>query len=496
MIRLPLISRRKILSSALGAGLVGVTAPLELIAASNPSLTAAKILNLSQSLNGTLITPDMESYDGARRTFSYNPEFDKHPALIAACASESDVARAMLFARENELPLAVRSGGHDALAASTCDGGIIIDLQQLNTFAVSGDRVAVGPGLRAGQVDYELSSAGRALPLVCNPSVGMGGLTLGGGLGWFVGTQGAACDALRSARVVTVEGRSITASRDENEDLFWALKGGGGNFGIVTEFEFDTFAKPDVIAGVIVYDAKLLQEFLAFYQEFMATAPEELTVELVINDGETPSIAAMVYYSGDESRAESVLAPLRTFGPVLADGIRKQEYGRTGALAPDVAPYFQTPNETLQNEPRESGLYWQGISVSALTERAIQALDVAREVAPVGWSFGLGHVMRGAVTEVDQDSSPLIRPAGLTTVQFGIGWSHRSQAASRMQWIDNAIDSLQADASPHNYINYMSTDAPAAVATAYGENFARLARIKRAYDPDNVLNGNRNIVAG
>lgn len=484
------------LSSTLGAGLVGAVSPFQLLAASDSLLTPGKIQSLSQSFDGTLITPGMESYDGARRTFSYNPRFDKFPSLIAVCASESDVARAMVFARENELPIAVRSGGHDALAASTCDGGLLIDLQRLNNFGLDGERVVVGPGLRAGQVDYELSSAGRALPLVCNPSVGIGGLTLGGGLGWFVASQGAACDALRSARVVTVDGRSITANRDENADLFWALKGGGGNFGIVTEFEFDTFAKPNVIAGVIVYEARLLKEFLAFYQEFMTNTPDELTVELVVNDGETPAIAAMVYYSGEESEAEAVLAPLRAFGPVLADGIRKQEYGRTGALAPDVAPYFQTPDVILENEPRESGLYWQGISISSLTERAIDALDEAIRVAPAGWSLGLGHVMRGAVTRVDQTSSPLIRPEGLTTLQFSIGWAHRSQAAARMQWVDNAIASLQADADPNNYINYMSSGSPAEVATAYGENFNRLARIKRRYDPDNVLSGNRNIVAG
>ncbi len=486
--------RRKFLvGSTCGLGLMGLGKAISLFAANNSSLAEQRVLEFSRLVEGTVIGPDDSGYEGARRTFSFNPRFSKFPALVVRCAAESDVIRTIAFARENELPIAVRSGGHDVMAASSSDGGIIIDLQQLAKIDINGQRVNVGPGVRAGQLDFQLGNAGRALPLVCNPSVGTGGLTLGGGLGWFVGTQGAACDKLTSARVITVDGRAIIASNEQNQDLFWALRGGGGNFGIVTEMEFETFSKPEVIAGVVVYDARLLKEFLAFYQDFMSTAPDELTVEVVAYDGEVPMVAAMAYYSGDDRRAEAVLEPLRSFGPPLADGIRKQEYGRTGVLAPDVAPHFTTPNVELTNEPRENGLYWQGISISSLNEQTINSIDDAMNSAPRGWTFGLGHIMRGAVTQVESETSPLNRPFGSMTVHFDIGWAHNSQAAECMNWVDSSIDSLKVSASQHDYINYMSTDNHDAVMAAYGENYSRLAQIKQVYDVDNVLNGNRNI---
>ena len=486
-------TRRRFMTSILGAGALGLANPLSLLAASGSAISADKFSQLSQALDGTLIVPSTPAYEGARRTFSFNPKYNRYPALIAKCASESDVVRALGFARENDLPIAVKSGGHDVLSASTVDNGLVIDLQQLSKIDINNTTARVGPGVLAGQLDYSLGETGRALPLTCNPSVGVGGLTLGGGLGWFIGTQGAACDKLKSARLVTVDGQILTASSSENEDLFWAIRGGGGNFGIVTELEFDTFEKPELVAGVIAYDASLLKDFLSFYRDFMASAPDELTVEGVASGGQTPVIGAMVFYSGNERDAERVLTPLRSFGPPLADGIRKQDYGKVGAMAPSVNQFFAPANIDIAGEEKEPGLYWKGASVSSLSDPVIDNIAKAIDAGPEGWAFGLGHIMRGAVTRVEPGSTPLKRPLHSTTVHFDIGWSHKSQAADRMRWVDESTSALSVNPSEHDYINYMSSDNPDHIKAAYGDSFERLATIKRRYDPENLLSRNRNI---
>lgn len=489
----PGISRRKLLTSALGVGVLGMANPLKLFAASDRSISASRLNRFAQSLDGTVIDPAAAAYEGARRTFSFSPRYNRYPSLIVKCSCETDVARALGFAQESNLPVAVRSGGHDVLAASTVDNGLLIDLQGLSKIDIKDSIVSVGPGVLAGQLDYSLGEAGHALSLTCNPGVGVGGLTLGGGLGWFIGSQGAACDRLKSARLITVDGQVLTASSDENQDLFWAIRGGGGNFGIVTELEFNTFQKPDLVAGVIVYDAKLLKEFLNFYRDFMANAPDEVTVEITVNSGERPVIVAMVFYSGNERDAERVLAPLRAFGPPLADNLKKQDYGRVGLMTPSVSQFFTPVNLNIAGEKKEPGLYWQGKSVSSLTETAISNIVESVNNAPKGWAFGLGHVMRGAVTRVEPGSTPLNRPLHSTTVHFDIGWSHKSQAMDRIKWVDESIAALSNSSSEFDYINYMSSDNPDRVKAAYGENFGRLVTIKQRYDPGNILSRNRNI---
>ena len=481
------------MASVLGAGVLGLARPLDLFAASGLSVSPAKLTNFSQSLDGVVIDPTAAEYDGARRTFSFNPRYDRHPSLIAKCSSEADVVKSLVFAQENDLPIAVRSGGHDVLAASTLDNGLLIDLQPLSKIEIDNTNVRVGPGVLAGQLDYSLGEAGCALSLTCNPGVGVGGLTLGGGLGWFVGSQGAACDRLKSARVVTADGRAMSASNSENQDLFWAIRGGGGNFGIVTELEFETFSEPELVAGIIVYDAKLLEGFLHFYRDFMATAPREVTVEIIASDGEKPVIGAMVFYAGDEHDAERVLAPLRSFGPPLADGIKRQKYGRVAMMDSRTSQFFSPLSLNIVGEPKKSGLHWKGKSVPSLSTAAINNITEAIKVAPRGWAFGLGHVMRGAVTEVDSDSTPLNRPAHSTTVHFDIGWSHSSQAMERMKWVDDSILTLSNTSSEYDYINYMSSDNPDGIRAAYGDNFERLVSLKQRFDPTNALNRNRNI---
>lgn len=445
-----------------------------------------------------MVTPGHDMYEDARRTASFNPRFNRYPAAIAGCRSERDIARSVLFARQHRLPVSVRSGGHDVLAASVRDGSLVIDTRFLTTTELDPNSglMRVGGGAIAGGVNQAAGAHGRAIPLGCNSSVGVSGLTLGGGLGWFVGSHGATCDAVHSARVVTPDGEVVVASVESNPDLFWAIRGGGGNFGIVSEWTYRTHAQADVICGAVVFPGRLTAEFLSFYQEFVANSPRELTVEVLGNAYREPVIAAAVCYSGDLSQADRVLQPLRGFARPLADGLVRRPYWELERMADSIRPFFGWQPIAVENEPVEHGSYWQGTTVPGLSGDIIQCIDEQVSNAPPGWSFGLGHVMRGACLDVADGATPLLRTPGATTVHFDAGWAHRSQAKTLMEWVDRAKVAVAGlgDAAP-DYVNYLSSDTPAAVREAYGNNFQRLRDIKQRFDPDNVLDGNRNIRA-
>ena len=251
---------------------------------------------LEVELDGDLLLPSNSRYDELRRVASFNPLTDKRPAAIARCASEGDVARSVVFAKERGLEIAVRSGGHDILGASVCDGGLMIDLSPMKATQVD-PRARIlrcGPGLRAGEVDRATQPFGLAAPLGCNPVVGISGLTLGGGIGWFAGKHGATCDSLIRARIVGADGQIRRASRDENPDLFWALQGGGGNFGIASSLEYRLHPVTQVLGGLLAYPIGRLHDVLRVYRDLLADSPDELTVEISIQNLAEPMIMAVV----------------------------------------------------------------------------------------------------------------------------------------------------------------------------------------------------------
>ncbi len=486
----PALTRRRFLALA-GATAASSALPQPAVAAAADALPA-----LAASLDGELVAAGHALYDSARRTASFNPRYDRYPLAMVGVRSEDDIARAIEFARRHELPLAVRSGGHDVLAASVCDAGIVVDTRFLTDVTVddASGRVRAGAGVVAGAVNEAAGRRGRAVALGCNSQVGVSGLTLGGGIGWFVGNHGATCDQLLSARVVTVDGDLRIASRADDADLFWAIRGGGGNFGVVSEWTFASHVQPDVVCGGIVFPGELTPEFLAFYRDFLASAPDELTVEVIGNAFREPMIAAAVCYSGEPGRAAEVLRPLREFATPLADGIAVRPYAMLEAVPPDVARYLQPAPDVQEGEEPEPGSYWQGTTVAALGDEVIDAIAGALNEAPPGWSFGLGHVMRGAVTRVGPAETPLLRTPGATTVHFDAGWNYRSRAGDLMRWVDAATAATAAvSGGVPTYVNYLSESTPAAVRDSYGANYPRLARLKATYDPANVLSGNRNV---
>src|SRR5215831_7912188 len=273
---------------------------------------------LRESIAGSVILPNDAEYDSARRVFSFNPRTDKHPQMIVRCGAPEDAAKAVSYARERGLDVAVRSGGHDLLGASVCDG-MVIDLSRMKAMRLNRETgtVRVEAGVRAGELNSATQADGLAVPLGCHPAVGVAGLTLGGGLGWLIGKYGATCDHLLGADVVMADGKVLHASASDNPELFWALRGGGGNFGIVTALEYQAHQVDQVTGGVIAYRTPL-DRFLRFYSGFMNDAPPELAVELNIILNSPPTIVAMVCWSGALEGAR-VLRALRAFGPPEKD---------------------------------------------------------------------------------------------------------------------------------------------------------------------------------
>jgi len=483
------LTRRKLLAaSALiaGAGILPGRPRAEV-----PS----RLQRLRSAFTGSILVPTDDGYEVARRVASFNPETDLRPAIIARCADDADVARAIEFARHSNAEIAVRCGGHDVLGQSVCAGGVLIDLAGMNHIRIDTDSrlASVGAGLRTAPLNFALQAKGLATPLGCNPLVGIAGLTLGGGLGWLLGKYGAACDNLVSADIVTADGRLLKANREQNPALFWALKGGGGNFGIACTLEYELHPVGDVIGGYLIFEGARLGSLLRFYNEFMASAPDALTAEIAVNPlADGTFISVIVCFDGDEKAAERALAPLRKFGPPVADRVGKVAFAQLAEPPRDLLAQF--PGEEVTDlGPRYS--YWQGASSSDVGDSAAALLDELVTSGTGGWTFGLGHYLHGAVTKVEADESPLARYKASFSYFFGKSWRGNEDTHACMAWVDDCIEATSRYSRP-TYINYLSDGRPEAVAAAYGDSYPRLRQLKRTYDPDNVFHLNRNILPG
>lgn len=456
----------------------------------------ADFIELARRIRGAVLVPSSEGYEAARKTFSFNPSTDVRPAAVVRCVDEADVVRSLTFARDAGLEIAVRGGGHDVLGASTCNGGVVIDTSMISACRLDAatERVTVGPGARIGTINDVLQPAGRALALGDAGSVGVAGLTLGGGLGYLLGRYGAACDNLLRARLVTADGRVRVASSRENPDVFWGLRGGGGNFGIVTELEFTSHAVAEVTGGQIVWAVNDIRPFLRFFRDWVATTPDELTVELTINGDDEKLIFATVCHAGTAPAATHDLAPLVAYGPPAAVGVSRRPYALTAASSAAVraaaAAHSRPATERESNDA--PGVQWLGGSLDGLGDPAIAVVGEHLGRARGGWSFGLGHYMHGAACRVAPESTALVRKPGAFTYHFDAWWGNAVHAAQQMAWLAAAMDAMSPLSRP-SYINYLSRNEPAAVRAAYGPHFKRLSALKRALDPDNVFHRNRNV---
>jgi FAD/FMN-containing dehydrogenase len=437
---------------------------------------------LRDRLRGPLLLPGDDGYDAARTV--WNARIDRRPALIARCAGAADVIAAVTFAREHGLPLSIKGGGHNAAGTAVCDHGLLLDLARMKGLRVDPLRrtARAEPGLTWGELDAEAQAFGLATIGVDVSTVGIAGVTLGGGFGWLVRKHGLACDNLLSVDIVTADGRLLTASATENADLFWGVRGGGGNFGVVTSFEYRLHPVGQLLAGLLLYPLTQAKDALRFYREFTSTAPDELTVWAILltaPDG-APTLALLVCYDGPGAAAQRAVQPLRDFSPPLADHVGPMSYRA-----------LQTMFDAAFPSGRQG--YWKSSYLGALGDEAIDILAAQFATVPSPQSAVLIEHLGGAVGRVGTEETAFHdREAPYSFLIVSV-WPGPAEAARNIQWTDGFWRAMHAGASGGVYVNYLGEEGADRVKAAYGRNYARLSALKAKYDPTNLFRLNQNI---
>ena len=439
----------------------------------------AAVADLRARLRGPLLVPGQEGYEQARRI--WNHMIDRHPAMIARCAGAADVAAAVEFAREHELLLAVRGGGHSFPGYSSCDGGLVVDLSTMHGVRVDpiAKTVRAEGGAWLGDVDGESQHYGLATPLGAISNTGVAGLTLGGGYGWLSRRFGLACDNLVGADLITADGQFHRLSEQENPDLFWAIRGGGGNFGVVTSFEYRLHAVgPKVLAGYLAYPATQVREVLEFYADFGSRAPRELHLEFdaatPLPNGTAPTIN--ICYSADPKAGEKAIEPLLKFGKPTMNTIKMQDYVA-------VQKQFDGPPLSEYNSYLKSGF------IREMTPGLIDV--IANELhADEIFSASVSH-FGGAIGDRSPTATAFTHREANFMVFLGAGWkdpadNDRYRNEVRAKW-----DKVKPFTSGY-YVNLNEGDQRA-TDDNYGPNHVRLAALKRQYDPTNLFRLNANV---
>jgi FAD/FMN-containing dehydrogenase len=439
---------------------------------------------LRASVDGRLLEPGDADYDEARRL--HNGMIDKRPALIAQCRSTADVIDALFLARSAGAEIAVRGGGHGVAGRAATDGGLMIDLAPMKGIHVDPRRrtVRAEPGLTWREFNRAAAVHGLATTGGVVSSTGIAGLTLGGGIGWLMGRYGLTVDNLVSADLVTAAGDVLTASDDEHADLFWALRGGGGNFGVVTSFEYRAHPVREVLAGPVVYPLSDARAALAFHRGFTASAPDELTVGAALlhaPDGSGTKVAALVpCHCGDPAAAADDVKPLRAHGTPVADLVAPMPYPTVNTLL-DAA------------FPKGALNYWKSGFLPELTDDAIDVLvDAFGRVPSTMTGIFLDH-LHGAATRVAPDATAFPHRQESFSVLILGQWADPSDTDTTIRWVRETFELLQPHLSDARYTNFLAADDNGVVRQGYGHNYERLAEIKRTYDPENAFHLNHNI---
>ncbi|GAA1476485.1 FAD-binding oxidoreductase [Nocardioides aestuarii] len=441
----------------------------------------ADVGDLREAMHGRLLAPGEPGYDEARRV--WNATADRRPALIASCADVTDVQTALGFAVARGLPVAVRGGGHSVAGFSTCDDGMVIDLGGMRAVSVDPERrvARAGGGATGADVDRATQEHGLATTLGVVSTTGIAGLTLGGGIGWLMRKHGLACDNLLAVELVTADGRVLRASADEHPDLFWALKGGGGNFGVATSFEYRLHpVGPTVYGGGVMFDRGRRRAVLEAYRELTREAPDDLTTYTAMTDGPdgTPVAAVAACYAGDPAEGARLLDPLKAaVGEPLLDGL--------GPLT-----YLQQQSRMDEAYPRGAYHYWRSCFLDDLTDAVIDVLvDRASDVsAPPALELIVEH-LGGAITAGD---GAFAHRGASHDVLIAANWTDPADEAHCVAWARDTAAAL----APHSrggYVNYEPDAGGAHVPAAFGDRLARLAAVKAAYDPHNVFSLNQNV---
>jgi FAD/FMN-containing dehydrogenase len=438
--------------------------------------------SLRSDFRGVVLGPADPAYETARRV--HNGMIDKRPAVIARCTGVADVMAALRFGTEHGLPIAVRGGGHNVAGKAVCDEGIVIDLSPMKGMRVDPvERVAhAQAGLTWGEFDRETQVFGLATTGGAVSTTGIAGLTLGGGIGWLQRLHGLACDNLVSADVVTADGRHLTASQEENADLFWGLRGGGGNFGIVTSFQYQLHPVGQVIAGPVVHPFSATREVFRFYRDYSRSAPDDLFVEFglaTLPDGQRAAMLFVVYL-GPPDTAEATLRPVREFGAPLEDAIAPMSYCDVQQAYDADFPFG------LLN-------YWKSHNLRELSDEAVDTIVASMEAAPSPRPMVIIDPFGGAVARVPDDATAFGHRNAAYDLVIAAIWSEPAEQEAHIDWARDFWGAMRPHSTGDVYVNYLSDEGEERVHDAYGHHYARLAELKRRYDPGNVFQNNQNI---
>ncbi|WP_433633119.1 FAD-binding oxidoreductase [Halomicrococcus sp. NG-SE-24] len=453
-----------------------------------------QIERFDAKFHGDLIRPDDTDYDDARAV--WNGMIDRRPALIARCRGVADVISAVKFAREKELLVAVRGGSHNVAGSAVCDDGLVIDLSEMRSVWVDPDeRTAwVQAGATWAGVDHETQAFGLVTPGGLVSETGVAGLTLGGGFSHLRCKYGLTCDHLASVDLVTADGEYLTASEDENAELFWGLRGGGGNFGIVTGFEFDLHpVGPEVAMCLMFYSRDRMAECLRAYREYVASAPEEvstLTMSGVMPDEELfpgdavdeTKIAIAGCYAGSKEDGERALMPLREFDEPIVDF--------SGAM-----PYVEL--QQLFDEDYSDGMryYWKSLYLDGLSESAIDRIAYWTDVAPSPLSTVDIWQLGGAIERVDAEDSAFAGRHALFLLGVEANWERPENDDANVEWVRDCLDDMRQFSDGSVYLNFPGflEEGDDMMRSTFGSTYDRLVSLKDEYDPNNFFSLNQNI---
>lgn len=439
---------------------------------------------LARDFRGDVLTPTSAGYDDARKV--WNGMIDRRPAAIARCSGAADVVAAVRFADRENLYPAVRAGGHNVAGLAIVDDGLVIDVTQMKRITIDPEaRTArAESGLTWAEFDRATQEHGLATTGGLISTTGIAGLTLGGGVGWLMGRCGLSCDNTLSYEVVTARGDLVTASPDEHPDLFWALKGGGGNFGVVTSITYRLHPVTTVISGMLLYPLPMARAVLANYRDFVdAGLPDELIVyaaSITTPEG-VPMLAIVPSYTGsDLDEGERVIAPLRAFGPPVADMVARMPYVAMQQMLDAAAPYGVRS-------------YWKSNFLRALPDDAIDTFVRHCEACTSPRTFVVLEHGHGAVARVPSHATAFpIRGHAFDLVVISV-WDDATEDDRHVQWTRGFHEAMQQWSANQVYVNALSEDDAGRIGEAYGDNLARLAAVKAIYDPGNRFRRNQNI---
>ena len=450
------------------------------------------IKRLGASQLDRVLLPGAPGYDEARTI--WNAMIDRRPGLIIRCGSSADVVEGVRLAREHDLILAVRGGGHNIAGNAVNDGGLMLDLSPMKSIQVDqGKRTArVGPGATLAEFDREAQAFGLATPVGVNSTTGIAGLTLGGGFGWLSRRLGLTIDNLLSAEVVLASGEVVQTSATQNPDLFWAIRGGGGNFGIVTSFEFQLHQiGPEVLSGLIVHPLAAAKDVLRFYREFLPTTPEEFACWFVMRKAPplpflAPEwhgkeiLALAVCYSGPIAEGEKIAAPLRKFGKPVADVIAPNPFTAWQAILDPLL----TPG--LRN-------YWKSHYFKEVSDGLIDVLiEYAGKIPDPNTEIAFAQ-LGGAISRVPADATAYAARDAQFTINVHGRWQDAAKDAECIAWARDLFRAAAPFASSGAYVNFLTQEEGDRVSAAYGRNYDRLVKLKNTYDPRNLFRLNQNI---